>query len=136
MNFVKFFRSAFFYNIYSQILQFLLFTNVLTQNNILKNLFKSYPKITVIRFLFSEVAGCEVTKDRTSIIVSFGWFFFWNSLYHLFSKTASGESFWRLSEILPLEEVKVFVQVNFHAGALSFIQIPKVWMRSNTCWFQ
>ena len=72
MNFVKFFRSAFFYNIYSQILQFLLFTNVLTQNNILKNLFKSYPKITVIRFLVSEVAGCEVTKDRTSIIVSFG----------------------------------------------------------------
>ena len=32
-------------------------------------------KKTMMGFVFSEVAGCEVTKKRTSIMVSFGWIF-------------------------------------------------------------
>ena len=39
------------------------FTSAVTQNSILKNLFKSQRKISVIGFFFSETAGFEVTEE-------------------------------------------------------------------------
>ena len=42
------------------------FTSALTQNSILKNLFKSHPKITLMGFFFGEISGFVVTEERTS----------------------------------------------------------------------
>ena len=42
------------------------FASVLTQNSILKNLFESYRKITVMRCFYSETADFEVTEERNS----------------------------------------------------------------------
>ena len=39
------------------------FTSAVTQNSILKNLFKSQRKISAIGFFFSETAGFEVTEE-------------------------------------------------------------------------
>ena len=61
MNFVKVFRSKIKY-----FSSFCSLTSVLTQNSILKNLFKSHRKITVIGFFLGEIAGLDVTEETTS----------------------------------------------------------------------
>ena len=64
--------------------------------------------------------------------------FLWYFSDQLFSKTPSGESFWRpLWDFTSfLEEVTVFLQVNFDICPLGFIQFPEAQMRSKICWFQ
>ena len=117
---------------------FCCFTSALTQNSILKNLFKSHQKITLMGFLFSEAAGCEVTEERISIIVPFGWIFCKTFQISFFFETALGESFWRTSWDFTsaLKEATAFVQVNFDTDPLGLTQNPEAWMRSNTCRFQ
>ena len=72
------------------------------------------------------------------IIVSFGWIFLWNFSDQLFSKIASGESFWKTlwDFASALEEVIVFVQVDFDTYPLAFIQNPEVQMWSDICRIQ
>ena len=74
-----------------------------------------------MRFLFSEVAVFEVTEDRTSIIVSFGSFFLEIFQIIFFLQRLRANPSEGLYEILPLEEVTVFVQVSFGTGPLCFI---------------
>ena len=62
VNFAKVFRSEIKY-----FSSFCSFTSVLTQNSILKNLFKSHQKkIESWGSFFREIAGFEVTEERTS----------------------------------------------------------------------
>ena len=62
VNFAKVFRSEIKY-----FSSFCSFTSVLTQNSILKNLFKSHQKkIESWGSFFREIAGFEVTGERTS----------------------------------------------------------------------
>ena len=60
MNFVKVFRSEIKY--FSSFCPFIIF---LTQNSILKNIFKGHGKITVMGFFFGEIAVFEVPEERT-----------------------------------------------------------------------
>ena len=67
---------------------------------------------------FSEVAGSGSIMKK-GLHNSFFWEnFLWNFLDEDFTSV--------------LEEVAVFVQVNFDICPLGFIQIPEVWMRSET----
>ena len=58
MTFVKVFRSEIKY-----FSSFSSFTSALTQNSILKNLFKSHWKITAMGYFFSEIADFEVSEE-------------------------------------------------------------------------
>ena len=113
---------------------FCCYTSALTQNSIQKNLFKSHRKITVVQFFFSEVVGCEVTEERISIIVPFGWIFCKTFQISVFLKQLGTKTSWDFTSAL--REATVFVQVNFDTDPLGLIQIPDAWMRSNTCRFQ
>ena len=112
MNFVKVYRSEIKY-----LSSFCSFTSALTQNSILKNLFKSYRKITVMFFLFDKIAGFEVTERKDFIIIFSGWIFCEIFRISFFLKQL------RANLSVPsrpwsdftsfLEDVTVFLQVNF-----------------------
>ena len=85
-------------------------------------------------FFFSEVVGCQVTEERISIIVPFGWIFCKTFQISVFLKQLGTKTSWDFTSAL--REATVFVQVNFDTDPLGLIQIPDAWMRSNTCQFQ
>ena len=108
------------------------FASDLTRNSILKNLFKSNQKMTLMGFFFSDFAGCDLTEERSSIIVCFGWFFCEIFQISFFLKQLRANHSTGLFTIAlegdltsALEEVRVTVQINFElalSASLKFLR--------------
>ena len=119
------------------------FASVLTRNSILKNLFKSNRKMTVMGFFFQWF--CRLCSNWRKVFNnSFFWvIFLWNISDQLFSETASGESLYRTSYQC---SGRRFYQCSgrshsncankFWTGPFGFIKIPEVRKRSNICRLQ